>query len=351
MQKNNIKTILLNVIYPLLLVILFSCTQNQSQPKALVYNDFVSQIDSMARDGFNASDISYLRKKYPRFFTLWLYEVMDFGRFGPMTDSARAQYIEYWLEQNQPVFNAIRGHYAINKSWKGELDQAWFSLQEAIPNTPNAQIFSYLSQFSNYNTFVDTLYNQQIKQETLILAYSQEMFLNDTFPPYALLDLPPYFNRYNGSDQVASQLVWNYVKTQFEKNHKRSSMLDEMIFQGKIWYSVIYLFPKRNPWEILGYDQTEWKWMQREEGQIWKHYLDNRLLFSNKFNDYKRYFAFGNKTFGNGVPPECPPLIGNFSGLRIVQSYVEKNDASLAQVWKITNSNEILQGSAYNPIK
>ena len=63
-------------------------------------------------------------------------------------------------------------------------------------------------------------------------------------------------------------------------------MLDEMIFQAKIWYSMIYLFPKRNPWEILGYDKNEWDWMLRGEGQIWKHYLDNQVLFSNNFNDY-----------------------------------------------------------------
>jgi hypothetical protein len=79
--------------------------------------------------------------------------------------------------------------------------------------------------------------------------------------------------------------------------------------------------------------------------------LDKQLLFSTKFNDYKRYFAFGNKTFGGGVPEDCPPLIGNFIGLRIAQAYADKNQAGLEQVWQLIKSNAFLQASTYNPIK
>lgn len=352
MQKNNNRSILFNFIYPLLLVILFSCTQQkQSAPVSLGYNDFVSTLDSIRQRGCTAKDIDEMRKKHGRFFSLWMYEVMDFGRFGPISDTARAQYLQYWLMQNQPVFGVVKAHYAKTTQWKTDLEQAWGNLQTAIPSTPNAQIYSYLSQFSNYNTFVDTVINDRTKKQEVILAYSQEMFLNDTFPAYAMLEMPPFFNRYNGSDQIASQLIWNYLKMHFEATHNRMSMLDEMVFQGKLWYSVLQLFPKRNPWELLGYEKAEWEWMMREEGQIWKHYLDKQILFSAKFNDYKRYFAFGNKTFGGGVPEDCPPLIGNFIGLRIAQSYAEKNKAGLEQIWQVNKSNAFLQASTYNPIK
>lgn len=339
-------------IYPLFMVILISCTpKKQAMPVSMHYCDFVGQLDSLRIQGCTAADIKRLRKQNPRYFSLWLYEVMDFGKFGPISDTARAEYLQYWLLQNTPVFKVVDAHYQKNTAWKMEIEQGWANLQSQLPLTPNAQVYSYLSQFSNYNTFVDTFYNVKTNKLEVILAYSQEMFLNDTFPAYALLEMPPFFNRYNGSDQIASQLVWNYLKMQFEPSHKRISMLDEMIFQGKMWFTLLKLFPNKNPWDVLGYTKKEWEWLMAEEGQLWKHFLDSKILFSNKFNDYKRYFAFGNNTFGGGVPEDCPPLIGNFAGLRIVQACVQKNNMSIDQLWKITAANQILQSSAYNPIK
>ncbi len=352
MQKNNNHTIKSSWIYPLFVVILISCTpKKQAAPVKLEYSDFAMELDGLRTKGFGASDVVALRNKYGRFFSLWMYEVMDFGRFGPISDTARAQYLQYWLLQNTPVFNVVKSHYQKNTQWKADLEQAWGNLQQEIPGTPKATVYGYLSQFSNYNTFVDTVVNPISHQQEVILAFSEEMFLNDTFPAYALLEMPPFFNRYNGSDQVASQLMWNYLKMRFEPTHKRNNMLEEMMFQGKLWYSLMALFPDRNPWELLGYDEKEWKWMMREEGQIWKHFLDNKLLFSTKFNDYKRYFAFGNKTFGGAVPEDCPPLIGNFIGMRITQTFATKNDANLDQIWRNVNANQFLQASTYNPIK
>lgn len=352
MQKNNNRSIIAKCIYPLLCVILFSCTQQkQSVPASVPYTDFVNELYALKNKGCVASDIEKMRKQHGRFFSLWMYEVMDFGRFGPISDTARAEYLQYWLTQNQPVFDVVSAHYKKTPDWHSALEQAWGNLQTAIPTTPNAKIYSYLSQFSNYNTFVDTAVNLKTKKQEIILAFSQEMFLNDTFSAYALLEMPPFFNRYNGSNQIASQLIWNYLKMHFETTHLRTTMLDEMVFQGKLWHTVLQLFPQRNPWELLGYEKTEWEWMMREEGQIWKHYLDKQVLFSTKFNDYKRYFAFGNKTFGGGVPEDCPPLIGNFIGLRIAQSYAQKNKAGLEQIWQLNRSNVFLQASTYNPIK
>jgi hypothetical protein len=174
MQKNNNRSIFNLAIYPLLLVILFSCTQEkQAKPTNLAYNDFVSQLDSLRTRGCSAKDIDEMRKKHGRFFNLWMYEVMDFGRFGPISDTARAQYLQYWLMQNQPVFGVVKSHYAKYTDWKPALEQAWANLQKAIPSTPNAQIYSYLSQFSNYNTFVDTVVNSKSKKAEVILAFSE----------------------------------------------------------------------------------------------------------------------------------------------------------------------------------
>jgi hypothetical protein len=65
MQKNNNRSILRYGIYPLLLVILFSCTQQkQAEPITLGYSDFVSELDVIRTKGCAAKDIVEMRKKY-----------------------------------------------------------------------------------------------------------------------------------------------------------------------------------------------------------------------------------------------------------------------------------------------
>ena len=52
------------------------------------------------------------------------------------------------------------------------------------------------------------------------------------------------------------------------------------------------------------------------------------------------------------MPEDCPPLIGNYIGLKIVQAWVkEQGDYNLYNLWKIKDANTVLQQSMYNPIK
>jgi len=75
-------------------------------------------------------------------------------------------------------------------------------------------------------------------------------------------------------------------------------------------------------------------------------------LFSTDFNrGYKRYFIQGERTTGAGLPEDCPPRIGNYSGLKIVSAYAEKTGKTLKQIWEETSAGNILKESGYNPIR
>jgi uncharacterized protein YjaZ len=104
-------------------------------------------------------------------------------------------------------------------------------------------------------------------------------------------------------------------------------------------------------WNSFGYTEKEWEMMVSQEGQIWRHYLNENALFSTEFNHYKRYFIYGNRTFGSGIPEDCPPLIGNFSGYRIVSKFMEKKNLSIPEMWKMKDADAILRMSGYNPLK
>lgn len=344
MQKNNFlkkSTLFLSV---LILGLSISCKQKAAKPE-IKFVDFTQTLDSLSSKRVLSQDIYMLKKQYGRFFNVWFSEIMDYNRYANFPDSMVATYFNYFVQQNKPMFKAMNAHYAIHTEWKNDLNESWQNLQTALPNTPTPVVYGYFSQFSNYNTFVDTTKGQ------LIMGFSKEMFMNDTFPVYAMLEVPDFFNRYNSPPQIPTMLIWNYIKSKFETEHNIKTMLEQAVFEGKIWSLLQEVSPKSEVYDLLGYTKDEWKIMKLDQGQMWRHFLENKLLFSSDFNSYKRYFVYGAHTFGAGIPADCPPMIGSFMGLQIVEAYRKATDCSYQQLFNEHDASKILRLSGYNPVK
>lgn len=331
-----------------LLAIPIFWTTSCSKPEKyqdIAYVDFTGELGALAENGgISTVQFREMRKKHGRFFDLWLYEIVDFAKYGPVGDSAQAALLSEFLLRNKPVFSAIKKQYQNYQGLRQEISTAFGKLNAELGGVSNPVVYSYFSQFSNYNTFVDT------NRGKTYLAFSSEMFMNDTFPLYKLLEVPEFYNRYNATSQIPAMLLWNYLKARFESDELKN-MISEAVFNGKIWYTMEQVLDEKELWKQFGYTQKEWEQMIAEEGQIWRHYLNEEALFSSDFNHYKRYFTYGNRTFGSGIPEDCPPLIGNFTGYRIVSAYMEKTKASLPELWKAQDASEILRQSGYNPLK
>ncbi len=339
--------------------LLHSCSQERSPVTVEIESSQVQEIPEMpflqdlirySESGITVSQFQELGNTYGSFFYNWFYGVMDFQRYlppGAPTDTLYAplhQPFAYWLEVNKPVFRAVKQHYASVPDFKRPLEMAWARLQKALPQTPQAQLWPYFSQFSNYNTLVDTA------EGGVQLGYSAEMFLRDSCALYDMLDVPLFFKRFNEPEQIPSLLVAHYLHYAYpEPNQKR--MIDQAIYWGKVWSTVEAVFPDVPVYELFGYSEKEWTYLLQEEGQIWRYYLEQQLLYSTEFNAYKRFFAYGTQTFGAGIPADCPPQIGYFTGYRMVQAYLQKNKVSLGELWTQDDAVRLLQASAYNPIK
>lgn len=344
MQTKRILQTSLIIAVVIFAQILTSCNSNNQFPEVKQQN-FTKQLYELSGKAVTAADVASLKKQYGRFFNIWFYEILDFSRLGNLSDSATAMVLADFLQKNKPVFPAVDVHFKKYNELSADINFAVGKMKSVLQEKGNFEVVSYFSQFSNYNTFVDTVSNVNI------LAYSAEMFMDDTFALYKALEVPGFYNRYNGTNRIPAMLVWNYLKSKYDNGETGKNMLEESVLNGKIWYTMMQVFEDADPWELFGYTEKEWKQMTTEEGQMWKHYLDAEALFSRDFNKYKRYFIYGDHTFGAGIPPDCPPMIGMFTGLRIVEKYVEKSGVDIAGLWKTTDAEKILRLSGYNPIK
>lgn len=346
MQKNNFFHKTLMWLGFTTIGLLTSCVKQNIKPAEIRINDFTQNLESLTQKRVEVTDLKDLKKEYGRFFDVWFSEIMDYSRYVGFSDSALAQVFGQWLQINKPVFKVLQAHYQKVPQIESSLCDQWGHLQALLPNTPTPKVVSYFSQFSNYNTFVDTT-----EKGELLLGFSKEMFMNDTFPLYTMLEVPTFYNRYNNPEQIPTMLIWNYLKSTYEPKHKINNMLEQAVFDGKVWLLLLEISQSENPFEMLGYSEQEWAMLERDQGQMWRLYLEQKALYSNDFNVYRRYFVYGDKTFGPGIPPECPPMIGSFTGYKIVQRYMQEMDVTWEDVFNETDAQKILKLSGYNPVK
>lgn len=346
MQKNNFfkKTGFLSVA--VILLLLTSCQNIKVKPADITHRDFTLELEKLTQKRVEVADLKRLKDEYGRFFDVWFSEIMDYSKYRGFSDAELVQVFGQWLQVNKPVFNVLNAHYDKVPDWQNELNLQWGHLQMLLAQTPTPKLVSYFSQFSNYNTFVDTTEKGEV-----MLGFSKEMFLNDTFPLYAMLEVPGFYNRYNSVEQIPTMLIWNYLKSTYEPKHKIRNMLEQAVFDGKVWSLLLEISTAKNPFEMLGYTESEWAMLERDQGQMWRLYLEQKALYSNDFNVYRRYFVYGDKTFGPGIPAECPPLIGSFTGYKIVQRYMQEMDVTWHDLFEEHDAQKILRLSGYNPVK
>lgn len=346
MQKNNFfkKTGFLSL--GVVLLLLTSCQNIKVKPADISHRDFTLELEKLTQKRVEVADLKRIKDDYGRFFDVWFSEIMDYSKYRGFSDAELVQVFGQWLQVNKPVFNVLKAHYDNVPDWQEELNMQWGHLQMLLTQTPTPKLVSYFSQFSNYNTFVDTTEKGEV-----LLGFSKEMFLNDTFPLYAMLEVPGFYNRYNSPKQIPTILIWNYLKSTYEPKHKIRNMLEQAVFDGKVWSLLLEITNAKNPFEMLGYSETEWAMLERDQGQMWRLYLEQKALYSNDFNVYRRYFVYGDKTFGPGIPAECPPLIGSFTGYKIVQRYMQEMDVTWQDLFEEHDAQKILRLSGYNPVK
>lgn len=344
MQKN---TILGNCLlcFSAIVALFSGCTSEKHT--SLPVNDLTVALEKAGPSGIDVNEVKEIKQQFSKKFDRWCMDIMGVPPVYMQNDSVLAVFLTRFMELNKPILAAVSSHYRRYPGLNHEIETCIAGLKKEFSDAGEFEVFVYFSQFSMTNTFTDTASGKHV------LGYSAELFMDDTCRLYDQIEgIPAWMKRYARTEQIAPYLGITYLNGRYLDKHVRKTMLDEMIYQGKLWYSLLQLSPEIPPARLLGYTPDEWEFLQKEESNIWNFYLQEKMLFSMDFNrGYKRFFIQGERTTGAGLPENCPPRIGNFSGLKIVSAYAEKTGKSLKQIWEETQSGNILKESGYNPIR
>jgi gliding motility-associated lipoprotein GldB len=151
-------------------------------------------------------------------------------------------------------------------------------------------------------------------------------------------------------DQIIPDLADNYARKNVYQS-RRKTLLDEMIYSGKVLYFKDMMLPNMSDERKMGYTTDELEWAKSNEESIWQYFIERELLFS---TDNKLPGRFINPApftkFNLELDSESPGRLGQYLGWQIVRAYTNNNEASLQDILSL-DAETLFNNSKFKPRK
>ena len=209
----------------------------------------------------------------------------------------------------------------------------------------------YNSKFKEPNvvTMLTNLdYESRVIYTDSLLLISLDAYLGKKHKFYG--DYPKYIKENNTKEHIVIDVANAIIDKQVMVSNNRN-FVGKMIYEGKKMYLLDLYVPKVVDHEKIGFSLDKFNWAIANEEQIWKYFIDRKLLFNTDTKLNKRFLE--NAPFSKFYMEQdnlSPGKIGVWVGWQIVRSYMKYNDVPLQELLKI-NESDLFNKSKYKPKK
>jgi uncharacterized protein YjaZ len=192
--------------------------------------------------------------------------------------------------------------------------------------------------------------------------YRNKMIVTDTIAIIALDSylgsehefygaIPKYLRKNLKKEQLVVDLAEEYSK-KYTYHPQRKTLLDEMVYFGKLLYFKEVVIPFKTDAERIGYTEDELDWSRVNESYIWRYLVERELLYSTDSKLPGRFInpAPFSKFFLEEIDTNSPGRLGQYIGWQIVRAYMSNNDISLKDMLT-ANTEDIFNNSKFKPRK
>jgi hypothetical protein len=310
--------------------------------KGIKVNAEIIRFDSFFTD-LNANNfpvrINQAEKKAPEMYKFFVENITEAGRINkPAFYMPRLK--EFLLNPyTVDLYKDVHKKFPYMKIYETQLENAFARIKYFFPKDTIPKLYSMVSNFA-YGI---------VTYEHLI-AISIDHYLGKDYKYYPDL-YPKYMIKFFEPEYIVTDVVKTYFTFKFpEEQYSGKTMISQMIYHGKMLLFLDMILPDVPDSIKIQYSEKQIEWAKENEGQFWNHLVTQQLLFESNNEKIDRYFSEGPFTNAYGVPAECPPRIGFWTGWQVLKNYVQNNkDATLISVLFEKDDQKILNGSKYKP--
>lgn len=227
----------------------------------------------------------------------------------------------------------------------GSLDSVEISLQKAFarmkkifPDEPNPHIYGIILPTSTVLIMSDS---------TVLVGLNH--YLGADFKGYD--GFPDYKRKDKEKKYIPQDIIDGWIN--LRKGYVESenpTLLQEMLYRGAVLYVSGQLLEESPLYEIMKHSPEEMKWLEENEGNIYRKMIEDKMLFSSDPLLADKLLRNSPGTFV--INPDCPSGAGVFTGYRIVDSFMKNNPEtplSFLLTPEFYNGAETLQKAGYQP--
>ncbi|ESU29411.1 gliding motility-associated lipoprotein GldB [Flavobacterium limnosediminis JC2902] len=273
----------------------------------------------------NPEDLVQLKNKYPFFFP------------AGNPDSVWTNKIKNPLLRE--LYGEVKKKFPNNAAFENDLEQLFKRIQFYYPEYKTPRVITLVSEVDKD---AKAIYADSLVLLSLDTYLGKDHRFYEGFPKYMRQGFEP--------SQMMPDLVSSFSLGKIAPPSDRT-LLAQMIYFGKELYLKDMLLPDAADGAKIEYTEDQIKWCQENESEMWKYFVNNKLLYDTDTKLMQRFVAIGPYSkFYLEIDQESPGRVGQWLGWQIVRSYMNNNDVTL-QKMLATDAKELFDNSKYKPKK
>lgn len=278
-----------------------------------------------------------LTRSFPDFIHCYLDHII-----GAKTDSAEERHtvIKELLTYGgfRAAYDSVEQKYPDIDWLRDDLTKAFQYSKHYLPPMPIPRVATFVSEYG---------FGAVMCSDSL-MGIGLDLFLGPDFTFYPQLNFPAYLIRRMDRPYIVPSAMQVYAQSFVQPITQGGSLIDHMIYHGKLLYYLERVLPETPDSILIGYTEDELNWCRESEGEVWAYFLDKERLYENDRFKYNYLINEGSST--QGMPPESPGKIGRWVGWQIVRSYMNNNrEVNMLQLFQEPRGQTILEASGYRP--
>lgn len=331
-----------------ILLMFYSCQPSKDIPvikdidiaiNIVRFEDIIMHIDTNNIEG----SISQLYNKYPSFSKLYFSNILPYYK----NKSNINENIKNYITDSTTIalYKVVKKKYSDINRLEEEFRLAFKYYKYYFPNFVVPDIYTYISSYG-YQRFLFSIDDHKDG-----IGIGLDMFLKSEIPYKSYFPKEPQFSDYHTRTFDYNHIVQKSIQLLIEDNYgvfRKKTMLDEMIYQGKVTYIMDKILPFHNDSIIINYTINQLNWCENNEFELWSFFKSNDLLYETNPKKIAQYL--NPAPYSPGIDAAAPGRTGVYTGWKIVSSYMAQfPDTELSDLLKNKTSLEILKYSKYKP--
>ena len=202
------------------------------------------------------------------------------------------------------------------------------------------KVYPYVSNLDQYPVIVS---------DSTYVFLALDLFLGADHPAYA--QQSSYLAYAHEPRFAVPSLFQALAQERVIEKEGSLSLVDQMLYWGRILCITEMCIGSENARNILPYTPEQWAFCEEHEAELWRYFVENRLLFEQGIAVDRRFIDPAPfSKLQTSYDQQIPGMIGRWLGYRWVKHYMTENpEVTWSSLAQMTDSRTLLNESNYRP--